>query len=99
MARRHGRPGEYLSVDDYTGVTRYRSELQYDYWGNLVKRPLLRNLQEISSPMNDPQPVPDFRGQQYEQSNPSQYVVAPTYVGNTTVRTNLNNAAAQALDL
>lgn len=99
MARRSGRKGEYLATDDYTGFTHYRSELTYDYWGALVKTPLLRNLQEIASPLNDPEPVPDYRGPNYEFTPTCVSEVAPFYVGNTTVPTTRNNAAVAALNL
>lgn len=99
MARRSGRKGEYLATDDYTGFTHYRSDLTYDYWGSLVKQPLLRNLQEISSPLNDPAPVPDYRGPDYEFTRTCIGETAPVFVGLTAVKTNNNNAAAQALNL
>lgn len=99
MARRAGRKGDWLATDDYTGVTRYASQLQYDYWGALTKNPLLRNLQEIASPLNDPKPVPYYRGPNYEASRDCIGEVAPLTVGLTTVATNQNNAAFQALNL
>lgn len=99
MARRQGRKGDYLATDDYTGFTRFRSQLSYDYWGSLVERPLLRNLQEIASPLNDPQPVPDYRGPTYEYTPPCIGERSPKFVGLTNVKTNNNNAAAQALNL
>ncbi len=99
MARRNGRPGDYLASDDYTGFTHFRSALKFDYWGALVRKPLQRNLQEIASPLNDPHPVNPFRGSTYEASNGCIADLAPTYVGNTTVPTNPNSAAIQALHL
>lgn len=99
MARRQGRKGDYLATDDYTGFTHYRSELSYDYWGSLVKKPLLRNLQEISSPLNDPEPVPDFRGPNYEFTRNCIGETAPDFVGLTNVKTSNKNAAAQVLNL
>lgn len=99
MARRNGRPGDWLATDDYTGFTEYASNLKRDYWGAYAKKPLLRNLQEIASPLNDPQPVAFYRGPDYEFSPVCVGGTAPTYVGNTTVRTNPNNAAFQALNL
>lgn len=100
MARRAGRKGDYLASDDYSGVTRFASEMQFDYWGSFTKKPLLRNLQEIASPLNDPRPVSIFRGADYESiPNECIGVVAPTYVGLTTVPTNRNNAAFQSLNL
>lgn len=99
MARRRGRPGDHLVVDDYSGFTTYASKVRRDYWGMYAVKPLKRNLQEIATPLNDPHPVEIYRGPQYEASNPSEYTTAPTYVGNTTVPTNPNNAAFQALDL
>lgn len=99
MARRAGRKGDWLATDDYTGFTRFASELQYDYWGALTKKPLLRNLQEISSPLNDPEPVAYFRGPNYERTRNCIGEVAPLYVGLTTIPTSQNNAAFSALDL
>lgn len=99
MARRNQRRGDWLAVDDTTGFTCFGSELQLDFWGNRVKRPLLRNLQEIATPLSDPQPVPFYRGPNYETDEPCFAEIAPKYVGNTTVLTNPFNAAFQALDL
>lgn len=99
MARRNGRPGAHLAVDDYTGFVCYASELQRDFWGSLAKKPLLRNLQEIASPLNDPQPVDVYRGPNYEDSSECPGSTAPFYVGKTTIPTNPNNAAVQGLNL
>ena len=100
MARRQGRPGSWLMTDDYTGFTRYSSQLRKDYWGSYAERPLKRNLQEIASPLNDPLPVNPYRGPNYEIM-PSFCLgeLAPLYVGTTNIPTNPNNAAFQALDL
>lgn len=99
MARRNGRKGDYLATDDYYGMTRYASQLKRDFWGAYTVKPLLRNLQEIATPLNDPEPIPFYRGANYESSPPCDSELAPLYVGNTTVPTNTNNAAAQVLDL
>ena len=99
MARRNGRPGDYLSTDDYTGFTVFASQLQRDYWGSLARRPLQRNLQEISTPLNDPEPVDDYRGPSYERVPKCLGEVAPEFVGNTNVKTNYHNAAVNALNL
>lgn len=99
MARRNARKGEWLVTDDYTGFTVFASQVSYDYWGALTKKPLLRNLQEISSPLNDPEPVPYYRGPNYESSAECPGETAPIYVGNTTVRTSQSNAGFQALNL
>lgn len=61
--------------------------------------PLKRNLQEIATPLDDPAPVSFYRGPQYESFTPCDAEIAPFYVGNTTVPTNPNNAAIQALNL
>lgn len=88
MARRNGRKGAWLFVDDYTGFTSYSDKAKLDYWGNLVAmKPLQRNLQEISSPLNDPQPVAFYRGPQYEVTTPCQFETQPLFVGNTTIST------------
>lgn len=99
MARRGQRKGDWLMTDDYFGQTHYASELSRDFWGSWAKQPLLRNLQEIASPLSDPQPVPYFTGPTYELSVPCDYELAPVYVGLTNVPTNSNNAAFQVLDL
>lgn len=99
MARRNGRKGDYLATDDYYGTTRFRSQLTYDFWGALVQKPLLRNLQEISSPLNDPEPVPDYRGPAYEYTRNCIGERAPEFIGLTTIPTNPNNAAFQVLSL
>lgn len=96
MARRNGRPGSWLATDDYTGFTRYVSELKRDFWGSLAVKPLKRNLQEIASPLNDPRPVNPYRGPNYESVNPLTTTVAPTFVGYTNVRTSHDNAAFQS---
>lgn len=99
MARRNGRRGDYLATDDYTGFTKYASELHRDYWGQMAHTPLIRNLQEIAFPLLDPAPVPFTRGPSYERSIPCDYEIAPQFVGNTNIPTNPNNAAFQALNL
>lgn len=98
MATRHGRKGDYLLADDYTGNTIYASQAQRDYWGALTLRPLNRNLQEISSPLNDPQPVHDFRGPAYEQITECEANAAPQFVGLTLVPTSKQNAYFEAFD-
>jgi hypothetical protein len=98
MARRAGRRGDHLLTDDYSGMTIFASQAQRDYWGALTKHPLKRNLQEISSPLNDPQPVSDFRGPNYEAWPYAAFgFIVPIDVGLTSVLTNRNNAAIQAL--
>lgn len=87
MARRNGRKGDYLASDDYYGTTVYASTLRRDYWGNMVQKPMLRNLQELASPLNDPYPVSFYRGPVYEQTTPCQFEVAPKYVGTTNIPT------------
>lgn len=87
MARRGGRKGQWLATDDYTGKTVYANKLRLDYWGNYAVNPLKRNLQEIASPYNDPQPVPFYRGPTYETVPDFSFETAPIYVGNTTVPT------------
>lgn len=97
MARRRGRPGDYLMTDDYYGTTTYRSKVTEDYWGSYSRRPLQRNLQEISQPLDDPYPVPIYRGPGYEQTNACDFELQPNYIGNTytpfpnTAYTNLFN--------
>lgn len=83
--RRRGRPGDYLMTDDWTGCTDYASRMKKDYWGNLSAITLKRNLQEISSPLNDPYPVPEYRGPQYEQIGPCGFELIPQFIGNTSV--------------
>lgn len=99
MARRGQRKGDWLATDDYYGRTRYASQLKKDFWGAMTQYPLERNLQEIAMPLNDPYPVPFYRGPDYERYGSCLGELAPLYVGNTTVPTNTNNAAAQVLNL
>lgn len=99
MARRNGRKGDWLATDDYTGFTTYASRLKLDFWGSYAVNPLLRNLQEIASPLNDPEPVAFYRGPDYEATPVCVGELAPLFVGNTNVPTNPYNAAIQALDL
>lgn len=99
MARRSGRKGAWLATSDYTGFTHFASDLKLDFWGARAVRPLKRNLQEIAKPLNDPEPVPFYRGPNYETTPVCVAEIAPVYVGNTTIPTNPNNAAFQALNL
>lgn len=99
MARRHGKKGDWLGTDEITGRTVWGSQLKRGYYGELAVKPFVRNLQEIASPLDDPAPVPVYSGPQYEITPVCVSETAPIYVGNTTVRTNVNNAAAQALNL
>lgn len=85
MARRRGRPGDYLFTDDYTGRTTYRSKVMADYWGNYTEKPLMRNLQEIATPLNDPHPVPIYSGPDYEQTTACDFELQPQYIGRTYV--------------
>lgn len=85
MARRKGKPGSYLMTDDYTGFTVYSDKIKKDYWNNYVVQPLKRNLQEIASPLNDPYPVPIYRGPDYEQTNACTFELQPQYIGNTRI--------------
>lgn len=96
--RRRGKPGNWLATDDYTGFTRYGSDLRRDFWGNYARRPLLRNLQEIATPLDDPRPLPFYRGPDYERYSLCSIEVSPQFVGLTNVRTATNNAAMQTLD-
>ena len=99
MARRKERLGDHLATDDYTGQTCYASQLQRDFWGSLAKHPLKRNLQEISSPLNDPAPVSVYRGPNYEDTSNCPGETAPLFIGNTNVPTRNISAAYQALNL
>lgn len=99
MARRRGKPGDWLATDEYYGFTRYGTQLKRDYWGAYVQSPLKRNLQEIATPLDDPAPVPFVVGPSYEFTTPCIGEVAPTYVGLTNVPTNPNNMAFQVLNL
>ncbi len=94
MARRGGRKGAWLATDDYTGFTVFANKLKRDFWGSFAVNPLERNLQEISSPLNDPRPVEFYRGPNYEQGSDTMLYV-PMTVGNTVVPTSVQNAAIQ----
>ena len=99
MARRNGRKGTWLATDDYTGKTVYANKLQIDYWGNYTTKPLKRNLQEIASPLNDPQPVPFYRGPTYEAVSTNSVTTLPTYVGLTNVKTSLSYGSSLFVDV
>ena len=100
MARRNGKKGDYLVTDDYTGFTKYASNLRRDYWGNYATKPLQRNLQEIAKPLNDPRPVSFYRGSNYEvMPNYCLDRGYPFFVGLTNVQTKTDNAYLQALDV
>lgn len=99
MARRKGRPGAYLATDDTSGFTEYRDKLSIDYWGNLTRYGLERNLQEISSPLGDPYPVPIYRGPDYEQTNACDFETTPLFVGKTGIAFKQNSAYAQFINL
>lgn len=99
MARRNQRRGDWLATDDYTGATKFASQLRKDFWGNYAARPLQRNVQEIASPINDPAPVPFYRGPSYEATPAGIGVTLPQYIGYTTVPTHLDSPAIQALGL
>lgn len=94
MARRRGKPGDYLITDDYYGRTTYQSKTTTDYWGNIVEKPLIRNLQEISQPLSDPYPVNYYRGPQYEQTTACQFELQPLFIGNTNVPFPQTNATS-----
>lgn len=98
MARRNGRPGSWLATDDLTGFTVYGDRLKKGYYGEYAIDPLKRNLQEITTPFNDPTPVSIYRGPNYEAWPYSTFgFVVPIDVGNTSVPVNRNCAAIQAL--
>ena len=98
--RRRGKPGDYLFTDDLTGFVTYASKIKRGFYGEMAVTPLKRNLQEIATPLNDPVPVENYRGPQYEiMPDYCLCYSAPLYVGNTTVPTNPNNMAFQVLDL
>lgn len=97
MARRQGRPGDWLGTDDYLGVTRYQSQLRRDFWGQHAQKPLKRNLQEIATSLADPYPVFPVQAPGYEiVASVTALVSAPTNVGVTTVKTNRMAPAIQA---
>lgn len=99
MARRGQRKGDYLMTDDYFGQTYYASELTQDFWGSWAKKPLLRNLQEISSPLDDPAPVPFYNGPTYEATPVCVGETAPLFVGLTNIRTSQTGVGVEALGL
>lgn len=97
MARRNGRPGAWLGVDSYTGFTRFQSQLKIDFWNQPAQKPLKRNLQELAISLADPYPVFPVQAPSYETvASVSALVSAPTFIGVTTRKTNLNAPAIQA---
>lgn len=100
MARRNGRKGDYLFSDYYSGCAVYASKTQEDYWGDsTAEKTLKRNLQEISTPLNDPYPVPFYSGPQYEATNGCIGEVIPATIGTTNIPFPTNSAAVQSLGL
>jgi hypothetical protein len=98
MARRGGRKGAWLASDDYTGFTVEAHKLKLDYWGNRTVKPLLRNLQEVATPLNDPLPVPFYNPGDYESVTPCQFETQPIFIGLTNIRTPYS-PVAQSLGL
>lgn len=97
MARRNGKPGSHLVIDQYTGFTTYRERIKRDFWGAYAKRPLKRNLQDIATPLLDPYPVDVYTGSAYEQiPNTCVFETLPLYIGTTNIRTPTTGDAAQA---
>lgn len=99
MARRNGRKGSWLLTDDLTGFVIYGEQAKTGYYGEVARKPYKRNLQEIAVGMDDPEPVPLYRGPQYEVTTTCVAETAPLYVGETNIPTNQNNMAFQALNL
>lgn len=97
--RRNQKRGDWLASDDLTGFTVYASKIKRGWYGEQAVKPYKRNLQEVASPLDDPEVVPFILGPNYENTSGCPGADAPLYVGNTTVLTNPNNAAIQALDL
>jgi len=97
MARRRGRLGDHLATDELTGFTVLASKLRRSWDGYYAIKPLERNLQEITCPLNDPGSVSPYSPAQYETLDNCEAELAPLYVGVTNVLTNTQNAAAQAL--
>lgn len=61
--------------------------MRLDYWGNFVVKPLLRNLQEIATPLGDPYLVQIYSGPSYETVDPCDFEVAPATIGLTNIPT------------
>lgn len=101
MARRNGRKNSYLMSSDYSGNTIYASQAVKDYWGEygLRREVLARNLQEIATPLNDPYPVPIYRGPLYEKTTACIGEQVPLYIGTTTRRFPTNNDTVAALGI
>ena len=96
MARRNGRPGDYLFADMYTGFTKYRTQVRKDFWGSFAERPLLRNLQEIATPLLDPYPVGDYSPGTYEQIDECVLNSTPPFIGKTNIPTPIGPAVQNA---
>lgn len=97
MARRNGRPGDYLFSDDYSGNTVFASKVRSDFWQDYTAGKVLkRNLQEIATPLNDPYPVPIFNGSQFEQTTACQFEIIPLFIGNTNIPFPTGSAYVQA---
>jgi len=82
-------------------MTVYADQLEKDFWGDygLPNEIIKRNLQEIANPLNDPYPVPFYRGPTYEKTSDCIGELTPLYIGKTTRPFPQGSAAAQAFNL
>jgi len=88
MAIRNGwRKGDWLIIDEESGVTRYVSQVQSDYRGLYVTKAFadMEQPQDFAVPLNDPIAIPFSNppDRDFEVCN-----LTSLFVGNTTVFTN-----------
>lgn len=78
------RKGDYLAVDDLTGITHYASQMGRDYNGNLTLRATMDPIQPqlFIRALNDPQPVEIFNPAPPEVQAS---LFQPAFVGDTPV--------------
>lgn len=72
---------DWLTVDDYSGFVRYRSQLSFDEYGFLTERPDIYNQQKSIRAFSDPYPVNPVR--------PNELPEAQNYVDFTIGVTNV----------
>lgn len=99
MPRRNGwRKGDWLVVDEESGITRYASQVRQDWKGVYVTRRFSddEQPQDFVRPLDDPGPLPFMV---VPDRTVSICNVVPLYVGNTNILTNLQFAAAHLYEV
>lgn len=90
------RPGDYLAIDDESGLCGYASDMRMRWDGAFVRAKgyETRHPQDFIRPRNDPAPLSIVRPQTPTELGCD---VMPIFVGQTTVRTNLHGPLSNRL--